>query len=678
MTLQPGSPRPLGVTLVPGGANVAVASRHATQIWLCLYDATGITETARILLNARTGDIHHGYIPGLAEGARYGLRADGPWAPERGQRFDPAKLLADPYALELDRPFAYHGDLALPRSVELDTARLVPKAIVRRAPAPTMRLSPKRPGFVYEISIKAFTKLHPGVPEPLRGTVAALATPVILEHLKRIGADTIELMPLTAWIDERHLSALKLSNAWGYNSITFLAPDPRLAPGGMREVSETLRTLHDNGIRVLLDMVLNHTGEGDDLGPNLSLRGLDNASYYRHAADDPGRMINDAGTGNTLALDRPAMVQLAMDSLRHWTRLGFDGFRFDLAPVLGRLATGYSPDAPLLTAIRQDPELSGVTLIAEPWDVGPGGYQLGNFPSPWMEWNDRYRDDVRRFWRGDRGATSALATRLTGSADVFAGSRRPPSASVNFIAAHDGFPLADLTAYQCKHNEANGEDNRDGSNDNWSWNSGVEGVTKDPVILAARNCDARALLATLFLSRGTPMLTAGDEMGRTQGGNNNAYAQDNAITWLDWVHADESLIGLTGWLAFLRAQHPLLCADRFLTGQSPGGDAPPDATWLRPDGTPMADGDWGGADVFGLYLQGAERPGDTPDRLCLWFNRTQADAGAILPMLAPGEAWRIALATTPWPEDEQHLPPAGTLHMPARSVVVCVLRERAG
>ena len=668
VTLQPSSPRPLGVTLVPGGANVAVASRHATQIWLCRYDATGTTETARIPLAFRTGDIHHGVIPGFAEGARYGLRADGPWAPGEGQRFDPAKLLADPYALELDRPFAYHPELAFPRSAEVDTARFVPKAIVRTRPlAPVPRPTAKRPGFIYEIHVKAFTKLHPGVPEALRGTIGALASPVILEHFKRIGADTIELMPITAWIDERHLGPLGLSNAWGYNSVTFLAPDPRLAPGGMREVAETLRTLHDNGVRVLLDMVLNHSGEGDDLGPIISMRGLDNASYYRHATDDPGRMINDTGCGNTIALDRPPMVQLAMDALRHWTRLGFDGFRFDLAPVLGRLATGFSPDAPLLTAIRQDPELSAVTLIAEPWDVGPGGYQLGNFPSPWMEWNDRYRDDVRRFWRGDRGATSALATRLTGSADVFAGSRRSPSASVNFIAAHDGFPLADLAAYQGKHNEANGESNRDGSNDNWSWNCGTEGVTKDPAIRAARNRDARALLATLFLSRGTPMLTAGDEMGRTQGGNNNAYAQDNAITWLDWVQADESLTGLTGRLTELRARHPLLGADRFLTGRPIADGGPLDATWLRPDGTPMTDGDWGGADVFGLYLQEAD------DHLCMWFNRLQTDAGAILPAPPPGQAWRIALATTPWPQDQAHEPPPGTLHIPARSVVVCTL-----
>ena len=666
---SPGSPRPLGVCLAPGGANIAVASRNATRIWICLYDVAGAAETARIPLAARTGDIHHGFIPGLTEGVRYGLRADGPWAPEQGQRFDPAKLLVDPYALELDRPFAYHGDLALPRSANRDTAALVPKAIVRRAPPSALRVTPKRPGFVYEISVRAFTKLHPGVPEALRGTVGALATPVILDHLKRIGADTIELMPITAWIDERHLTALNLSNAWGYNSITFLAPDPRLSPGGMREVSETLRTLHDNGVRVLLDMVLNHTGEGDDLGPNISLRGLDNATYYRHAADDPGRMINDTGCGNTIALDRPQVVQLAMDSLRHWTRLGFDGFRFDLAPILGRLATGFTPDAPLLTAIRQDPELSAVTLIAEPWDVGPGGYQLGNFPSPWMEWNDRYRDDVRRFWRGDRGATSAFATRLTGSADVFTGSRRPPSASVNFIAAHDGFPLADLAAYQSKHNEANGESNRDGSNDNWSWNGGAEGVTKDPAILAARSRDVRALLATLFLSRGTPMLTAGDDMGRTQGGNNNAYAQDNAITWTDWVHADDSLVGLTGRLTALRARHPLLRADRFLTGRPPAAGAPPDATWLRPDGKPMTDSDWGGADVFGLYLQEAE------DHLCIWFNRMQSDAGAILPTLPPGPAWRNALATTPWPQDQAHAPPPGTLRIPARSVVVCMLAE---
>jgi len=673
ITSGPSSPRPLGVTLVPGGANVAVASRHAERIWLCLFDAVGALETARIPLASRSGDIHHAFVPGISEGTRYGLRADGPWAPERGQRFDPMKLLVDPYALELDRAFVYHSDLALPRSANRDTAALVPKAIASRPAVAAVRPAPEPPGVIYEVSVRAFTKRHPGVPEPLRGTVGALATPAILAHFKRIGVDTLELMPLTAWIDERHLHALNLANAWGYNPVTLLAPDPRLAPGGMREIADTLRTLHDAGLRVLLDVVLNHSGEGDDAGPTLSLRGLDSATYYRHAADDPGRMINDTGCGNTLALDRPAMAQLAMDSLRHWARLGFDGFRFDLATILGRTPTGYTAESPLLTAIRQDPELSGVTLVAEPWDIGPGGYQLGNFPSPWLEWNDRYRDDVRRFWRGDAGAASALATRLTGSSDVFSGSHRPPSASVNFIAAHDGFPLADLTAYAAKHNQANGESNRDGTDNNWSWNSGVEGATAVPAVREVRARDVRALLAALLLSRGTPMVTAGDEMGRTQGGNNNAYAQDNAITWLDWAHADDGLIELVSRLAALRREHPLLRADRFLTGRPVAEGALPDASWLRVDGATMTNADWAGTDVFGLLLQGTQHPNEVPERLCLWFNRSAADAEALLPAQPPGALWRIALATTPWPPEALPLTPPGTIRIPARSVVVCTL-----
>ncbi len=672
-----GTPKPLGVTLMPGGINVAVASRHATRIVLCLFDASGQIETAQLDLTARSGDVHHAFIAGVGEGARYGLRADGPWQPEAGHRFDPARLLVDPYALELDRPFTYHPDLALPRTTAHDTAALVPKAIVRSQIASATDLPPARPGFIYELHVKAFTKLHPAVPEHQRGTVAALAAPAILEHLKRIGADTIELMPLAAWIDERHLGPLGLSNAWGYNPVTFLAPDPRLAPGGMREIADTIRTLHAANIRVLLDVVLNHTGEGDDAGPSLSLRGLDSATYYRHATDDPGRMINDTGCGNTLALDRAPVVQLAMDALRHWARLGFDGFRFDLAPIMGRTAAGFLPEAPLLTALRQDPELSALTLIAEPWDVGPGGYQLGQFPSPFAEWNDRYRDDVRRFWRGDAGAASAFATRLTGSSDVFADSHRPPSSSINFIAAHDGFPLADLTAYAGKHNQANGESNRDGTSENLSWNCSVEGPTSDPAIRADRARDIRAMLATLLLSRGTPMLTAGDEFGRTQGGNNNAYAQDNAITWLDWVYADDALIALAGRLSWLRKRYPAFGSDRYLTGRPCSEGQPPDALWLRRDGVPLADADWGGADVLGLLLQEPVLAGEPDEPICLWFNRTYTALDVTLSPARPGSAWAIVLATTQTPDAALRASRPDVVRLSARSVVVCVLTRSA-
>jgi len=658
-----GSPAPLGVSLAGGGVNVAVVSRVATAVWFCLFD--GDTETARISLPGRTGDVVHGFIPGIGEGARYGLRADGPYQPAAGHRFDPVMLLVDPYAMELDRPFVYHPGLGLPRNTATDTAALLPKAIVR-PPLPPVAAARVRPlGLIYELPVKAYTMRHPAVPERLRGTVAALAEPAILDHLVRIGVDTIELMPLAAWIDERHLPPLGLSNAWGYNPVTLLAPDPRLAPGGMAEIRATLATLRKAGFRVVLDVVLNHSGEGDDLGSTLSLRGLDNALYYRHAADDPGRMVNDTGCGNTLALDRAPVVQLALDALRHWARAGFDGFRFDLAPVMGRLPGGFSTDAPLLTAIAQDPELSQLHLIAEPWDVGPGGYQLGAFREPWAEWNDHYRDGVRRFWRGDAGAAGDFATRLAGSSDIFAASRTGPLSSVNFVAAHDGFTLADVTAYAGKHNEANGENNRDGADGNLSWNCGVEGASDDPAVRAARARDVRALLATLLVSRGTPMLTAGDEFGRTQRGNNNAYAQDNDVTWLDWTGADEALASFTGRLAGVRRQHPVLRADRFLTGQAVAGEQIKDVEWLTRDGAPMAAPDWAGADVLGLALS---QPGD---RVVLWFNRTYAPVDVTLPAARQAKIWRLELMSAQSELSDEAALSAGRLILPARAVAIC-------
>ena len=654
-------PIALGVTLVDGGVNVAVVSHNAAAIWFCLFD--GETETARIPLTDRTGDVWRAFIPGITEGARYGLRADGPYQPELGHRFDPAMLLVDPYATELDRPFAYHPYLGLVRTFATDTAALMPKAILRRPLAPMPRVENRPPGVIYELPVRAFTMRHPGVPDKLRGTVAALAEPAVIAHLQRLGIDTIELMPLAAWIDERHLFKLGLTNAWGYNPVTLLAPDPRLAPGGMVEIRSTLAALRQAGFRVLLDVVLNHSGEGDDLGATLSMRGLDNALYYRHATDDPSRMINDTGCGNTLALDREPVMQLALAALRHWARAGFDGFRFDLAPVMGRLPGGFSPDAPLLRAIAQDPELSSLTLIAEPWDVGPGGYQVGKFREPWAEWNDHYRDGVRRFWRGDGDAAGDFATRLAGSSDIFAASRAGPSRSVNFIAAHDGFSLADLVAFAGKHNGANGEQNRDGTDNNYSWNCGVEGPTDDPAIGENRRRDLRALMATLLLSRGTPMLTAGDEMGRTQRGNNNAYAQDNAVTWLDWEGADVELMGLASRLIELRRRHPALSADRFLTGRDLDGSGIKDATWLRSDGAEMTAPDWSAptAGVLGLALY------EGGDHMVLWFNRSRDDVEVMLPPPHSGRTWTVELAST----GGQPALTGPRLTVAARSVVVC-------
>jgi glycogen debranching enzyme GlgX len=584
-------PFPPGVTPCADGANVTVVSRHATRIFVSLFEAE--VETARIALDHRLGDVHYGFVPGLMAGAHYGLRAEGPWAPEHGHRFDPEKLLLDPYATRLTGPFRHLPEL-MQRGTE--TSLLVPKAIAGHVAADAQALPPHRPQFIYEVPVRAFTMLHPDVPPEKRGTVAALAEPVIIEHLKRIGVDTVELMPLAAWIDERHLPALGLANAWGYNPVSFMAPDPRLAPGGLEEIRAAVDALHAAGIRVVLDVVLNHTGESDVHGTTLSLRGLDEALYYRHA---DGRLVNDTGCGNTLALDQPHVLQLAMDALRSWAmRTGLDGFRFDLATVLGRRADGFTPHAPLLSAIEQDPVLSRLIMIAEPWDVGPGGYQLGTFPARWQEWNDRYRDEVRRFWRGEPHMAGALATRIAGSSDVFGGRHRPPSTGINFIAAHDGFTLQDAVTFATKNNVANGEDNRDGNAHEPNWPGG----------------DAKALLATLFLSRGTPMLTAGDEFGRSQSGNNNAYAQDNATTWLDWARADQRLIGYTAALSALRRSLQPFFADAFLTDDN--------AQWFGTDGGPM---DWqnGEAQVLGLVLAAGSK------RLAMLFNRGPARAPAL-------------------------------------------------
>lgn len=604
---------PLGVTLMAGGAHAGVVSRHATRIHVSIFE--GDEEVARLPLTERLGDIHAGFVPGLAAGMHYGLRAEGPWAPDEGHRFDIAKLLLDPYATALTGAFQHHPDL-MQRGAE--TSALVPKAIAGQAPADAAPLPPHRPAFIYEIPVKAFTQRHPGVPPEKRGTVAALAEPAIIAHLKTLGVDTVELMPLTAWIDERHLPALGLSNAWGYNPVSFMAPDPRLAPGGLTEIRAAVTALHQAGIRVVLDMVFNHSGESDVHGTTLSFRGLDHALYYRHAG---GALINDTGCGNTLALDEAPVMRLVMDAMRSWvSRTGIDGFRFDLATVLGRRASGFDPHAPLLAAIEQDPLLSRLIMIAEPWDVGPGGHQLGRFPARWQEWNDRYRDDVRRFWRGEPGMAGAFATRIAGSSDIFLGWRRPPSASVNFVAAHDGFTLRDAVTYAAKNNHANGEDGRDGSDHEPTWPGG----------------DVKALLATLFLSRGTPMLTAGDEFGRTQQGNNNAYAQDNALTWLDWSNADQLLARFTAELAKLRHELSPFLADRFLTGARTA-DGLADAEWIGADGAAV---DWHDpqAAAIGLLLAA------NGNRVALLFNRGQHRITPTLPPRA-GHRWTISFCS---------------------------------
>ena len=627
-----------GLRLTEDGAVIGVASRHADRIWICLFDNED-GEAARVALRGRDGDLHYGFLPGVRAGQKYGLRADGRWDPRDGHRFDPAKLLVDPIARRLDRPFRFDPALTAPRAAAVDTARLVPKAVVEhalphRTPAPA-----SQPALIYELCVKAHTMRDELVPGRLRGTLAAVALPHVVERFVRLGVTHVELMPIAAWIDEGHLLPLGLTNAWGYNPVVFGALDPRLAPGGMADLRTTVAALRAVGIGVILDVVYNHTGESDAFGPTLSLRGLDNALFYRLTAD--GALINDAGCGNSLDCTQPAVVALVVETLRRFVlEAGVEGFRFDLATSLARRPEGFDPRAPLLAAIAADPVLRGRLLIAEPWDIGPGGYQLGRFPSGWLEWNDRYRDDVRRFWRGDPHAAGAFATRLAGSSDLFQHSGRGPRESVNFIAAHDGFTLRDLVSYSAKRNHANGENNRDGNSSEICWSGGAEGETAEAGALARRRADVRALLATLFLSLGAPMLTAGDEFGRTQGGNNNAYAQDNDTTWLDWATADGRLAEFVAGLARFRADNALLTENRFLTGRTENGTLYPDAKWQRADSGAMADADWSHADFVALTRAPVQGVGA---RLHLAFNRDDAAVDMILPAPRAGMGWSLAI-----------------------------------
>jgi len=625
----------LGVTRTPDGTRFAAWSHDAARIELCLFDMAGKTELRRLPM-LRDGDVHSLTLADIAAGTRYGLRADGIYSPQHGLWFDPSKLLVDPYAVEIDRPFRHDPRLT---AYGEETADLVPKAIV----TDFRPVRPKPPlfspgGLIYEIAVKPFTILHPDIPEKKRGTVAALAEPAIIEHLRRLGVSTVELMPIVAWIDERHLPPLGLHNGWGYNPIAPMALDPRLVPGGIRELRRTVEALHKAGIGIVLDLVFNHAGESDCHGTTLSMRGLDNLTYYRHVPDKPGELINDTGCGNTIACDNPVVQALILDSLRHFVRAaGVDGFRFDLASILGRDMGGFHRDAALFQAIAADPLLGDRVLIAEPWDTGPGGYQLGNFPEAFLEWNDRARDDMRRYWRGDRHAVGAFATALAGSSDTFSRWGGPSTRSVNFVAAHDGFTLLDLVSYARKHNEANGEGNRDGHDENYSWNNGVEGPTEDPEVLAVRKRDALALIGSLFASRGAIMLTAGDEGGRSQHGNNNAYAQDNNITWLDWSRLDRQLIDRTAALSAMRRRFHVFAETTFFTGTD-------DVAWLRFDSLPMTVADWEhpATDNLVMMLPTEDGVQQLFTRLAVVINRSHAPHPFQLPASLDGE-WRDAL-----------------------------------
>jgi glycogen debranching enzyme len=575
-----------------GGANIAVWSHAATHVDVVLFDGQD-KHIWHHKLAQRDGDVHFTFVEGISEGQHYGFRAHGPYDPASGHHFDAHKLLLDPFAKAISGPFKYAAELSRHGN---ETAHLVPKAIATVDGKPLPLRAPTEPKLIYELNVRSFTMRHPAVSHAKRGTIAALAEPAIIKHFKLLGVDTIELMPIAAWIDERHLVNLGLRNAWGYNPVSMFAIDPRLAPGGLTEMRDTVAALHHEGINVILDVVFNHTGESDMLGPTLSQRGLDCTGYYRLFH---GTNINDAGTGNTLALDRPHTVHWIVEAMRHWVlNTGVDGFRFDLASIMGREDNnGFSREAPLLTAVENDPVLSSRILIAEPWDIGPGGYQLGNFPKNWYEWNDKFRDDVRRFWRGDIWSANNMATRLSGSSDVM-GHKGRPSRSINFIAAHDGFTLHDLLHFTQKNNAANGENNRDGKSHE----------------VTCPGAKALGLLSSLLFAHGTPMITAGDEFGRTQAGNNNAYAQDNETTWLDWDHRNVKLEKQFAALVGLRLQLSDVIRDEFLTGLH-YDNAPPDVEWFTADGLPM---DWAKDNnrTIAMVLSSSLR------RVCILFNGT--------------------------------------------------------
>jgi len=661
--IGPGRAWPLGVELRGDGANIAVVAAHATAVELCLLDAAGLHETARLRLPGRTDDVWHGFVPGLRAGQVYGLRAHGAWDPARGRRHNPARLLLDPYARALVGQMVWAGpnlvDAADPWALDpRDSAPFVAKGVMTPPPVPASPLvsgagKPAEGGLIYELHVRAMTMRHPKVPDAARGRYAGIAHPAVLEHLLRLGVGTVELMPVAAFLDERALARRGLVNAWGYNPLAFMAAERRYAgPGGdaTAELRATVAALHAAGLEVILDIVLNHTAESDHLGPTLSLRGLDNTAYYR-LCPDRRLYVDDTGTGNTLNTAHPRTVQLAMDTLRHWAALGVDGFRFDLGTVLGRGPEGtFDPDAPLLQAIRQDPMLGGLRHVVEPWDIGPGGYRLGAFPPPFAQWNDRFRDSARRFWRGDAGQAAELAGRLLGSADLLEPAGRGPGAGVSFVAAHDGFTLHDLTCYCARRNEANGENNRDGHHESFSTGHGSEGPSDDPAVIEARLRHVRALLATLLLAQGTPLLAMGDEALRSQEGNNNAYCQDGPAFWMQWDAPDPAALALIGFVArlgALRRAHPVLRRGRFLHGHVRDGLGVPDVGWLQADGTAMTEAAWQdpARRHLILLLNGrAVEPTDAADELLLLvLNAGPAPLVVTLPAVPGVAGWRLLL-----------------------------------
>ncbi len=686
-----GSPFKTGAYHDGDGVNFAVFSANATRMDLCLFSADGARETHRITLPERTGDIWHGYVHGLQVGSVYGYRAHGAYAPDHGHRFNPNKLLLDPYARELKGRFVNHPavlgydatssdkDMALD---DADSAPYVAKAVISDPglfPSDADRLGADwGETLFYEAHVKGLTQQHPDVPEALRGTYEGLATEPMLEHLLKLGVTAVELLPVHAFLNDGFLLNKGLTNYWGYNSIGFFTPEPRyFGPRGILGFREMVQRFHAAGIEVILDVVYNHTAEGDHRGPTLSFRGLDNASYYRLLHGQPRYYVNDTGTGNTVNVAHPHVLRMVLDSLRYWVEcMGIDGFRFDLATTLGREDSGFDARGGFFDALRQDPVLAGVKMIAEPWDIGPGGYQLGAFPPKFAEWNDTYRDTVRRFWKGDAHGAQELGARLLGSAGEFDHGGRRAWSSINFLAAHDGFTLADTTAYAERHNEANLENNQDGHHANFSDNCGVEGATEDPDILERRARRQRNMLATLFLSQGTPMLLAGDEVGNGQNGNNNAYCQDNDIGWINWPKDISGRSAFVAHLAAFRRAHPALRTTRFLHGNLRAPDGLPDVEWFDFKGRALNWRDPGLASLCVQYRCSAEAvlEVENKDTVFVVIHRGAAGAELTLPACPPGTVWTVGVDTARTDQTERDVPD-GCLSIEAEQVVALYLAE---
>ncbi|PQP42942.1 glycogen debranching enzyme GlgX [Mycolicibacterium austroafricanum] len=710
LELWPGKAYPLGATYDGSGTNFALFSEVAEKVELCLFsdDAAGGTVETRVTLPEVDGFVWHGFIPNIEPGQRYGYRVYGPYDPAAGMRCNPNKLLLDPYSKAIDGNFDWNQSLfgynfGDPDSRnDDDSADSMPKSVVIN---PFFDWGVDRPPnheyadtVIYEAHVKGLTQTHPDIPEQIRGTYAAVAHPAIIEHLTSLGVNAIELMPVHHFANDSTLIDKGLSNYWGYNTIGFLAPDAKYSsnpnPGGqVQEFKAMVRALHEANIEVILDVVYNHTAEGNHLGPTLSMRGIDNAAYYRLVDDDKRYYMDYTGTGNSLNAGHPHSLQLIMDSLRYWvTEMHVDGFRFDLASTLAREFYDVDRLSTFFELVQQDPTVSQVKLIAEPWDVGPGGYQVGNFPPQWTEWNGKYRDTVRDFWRGEPATLDEFAYRLTGSADLYEHTARRPVASINFVVAHDGFTLRDLVSYNEKHNEANGEDNNDGESHNRSWNCGVEGPSDDPEVLALRSKQERNFLTTLLLSQGVPMICHGDELGRTQGGNNNGYCQDNEITWIDWASADTELLDFTRMVSRLRAEHPVFRRRRFFSGKPVGrrGQAGlPDIAWFTPEGAEMTGEDWGSgfAKSVGVYLNGHGIPDMDArgqrvidDSFLLFFNAHHEPIEFTLPPKKFATAWQpvVSSAAPVAPEPGEPHQAGATVSVEARTVLVLRAESNPG